>query len=492
MTPAASAAWSCRAASSIDSTGSIAYVASAGDGTQPGGLAALAINESATLTPGAYITTFDGMATVDVTLGNGPNTFTVESPATQTNSKGKQVSISELDINAGSVDSVVALNALNPTTSVWFNGGNNTFLLNAPQTGATLAVHTGPGNNQVNLAQVSKNSTVTVGGGMGNDQFNVGTVSSGANLTITSGKGTNDFHVAGTGIASTAGVTLTANSSGDNTLVFDPGYPAGSLSGTALNAQGNPKTGNGPYTLNVGSSGTLTYANFDTAYLLSAPVITAASTFSGTEGQPVTLTGTVAPLGSEDALSGTVSWDINGDGIFGDIPGSVTVNGNVVTASVTASWAQLAALGMGSFGTYQVGLLATNTDGLSTELYVPLVMADVAPGMTLNTPGTVTDGNASLLNGTVSTVNVQNPTTVTVNWGDESHADHDRPRGRRDVVRALAPVSTGRHGGSRHRQSYHGIGQRRRDGQQQCHRNRDDPQFNAHDLRVEFRQRGDQ
>lgn len=141
---------------------------------------------------------------------------------------------------------MVTLNGLNTTASVQFKGGDNTFVLNAAQTGRTLTVATGAGNNQLTFNKVTKNSTVTVSGGSGSDQYDIGAVGGGANLTIDSTTGTNEIYVAGTEIASSATITLNAAKAGDNSLVFDPGYPAGTMSG--VNADGAPNSGNHTYT----------------------------------------------------------------------------------------------------------------------------------------------------------------------------------------------------------------------------------------------------
>ncbi|HWB10985.1 MAG TPA: Calx-beta domain-containing protein [Pirellulales bacterium] len=96
----------------------------------------------------------------------------------------------------------------------------------------------------------------------------------------------------------------------------------------------------------------------------SAPVtISAGGPYTITEGDSLTLLATTSGGSSPD-----LSWDINGDGIFGDAIG----------ANPTLSWAQLQALGISDRpGTYQVSVRATDLVNQVTSDPTPLTVSDV-------------------------------------------------------------------------------------------------------------------
>ena len=143
-----------------------------------------------------------------------------------------------------------------------------------------------------------------------------------------------------------------------------------------------------------------------------------------TEGQGVTLTGSVNYLGNTPV--GPFALDLNGDGIFGDAigtPGAVT---NGVTAeSVTLTWAQLQSFGITGTGTYQIAAQAEDaatvsgvTTDYTAQAAASVVVNHTTPTVTAGNSGTVAAGTPFAISFFATEVGTEQVSSWTVNWGD--------------------------------------------------------------------------
>src|SRR4029079_10565438 len=112
-----------------------------------------------------------------------------------------------------------------------------------------------------------------------------------------------------------------------------------------------------------------------------APTASAGGPYFVTEGLPLTLNagGSSDPEG--DTL--TYSWDVNGDGTYGDDTG----------VSPTLPWTQLAALGLDGPTTRQVNVRVSDATTTVTSAAATLTVANVAPAATLGNDGPVVEGS---------------------------------------------------------------------------------------------------
>ena len=117
--------------------------------------------------------------------------------------------------------------------------------------------------------------------------------------------------------------------------------------------------------------------------------VSAGTSYTIGEGSLLTLSASASnPIGSASPL--TYSWDVNGDGTFGDATG----------ANPTLTWAQLNALGiLKGPGTYQTRVRATTVDGLSaTSASVTLTIVNLQPiNVSAGGPYTVNEGGSLAL-----------------------------------------------------------------------------------------------
>ena len=100
------------------------------------------------------------------------------------------------------------------------------------------------------------------------------------------------------------------------------------------------------------------------------------------EGGSLALTGSAADAAGDPL---TYSWDVDGDGVFGDAVG----------ATPALTWAQLQALGVNDSGGRTLALRVTDLGGLSTTASATLTVTNVAPTGTLVNSGPVNEGGTA-------------------------------------------------------------------------------------------------
>jgi Ca2+-binding RTX toxin-like protein/6-phosphogluconolactonase (cycloisomerase 2 family)/PKD repeat protein len=141
-----------------------------------------------------------------------------------------------------------------------------------------------------------------------------------------------------------------------------------------------------------------------------APAVNTGGPYAILEGEGLTFAGGVFDPGATDSAFLDLTWDLNGDGVFGDISG----------AGPTVTWNELKRLGMDDSGNYRVTLRVSDDDTW-TDADTDLTIANVAPAATLSGPTEVVEG--SIFNLTIG--NLLDPgndhvTQFIVNWGDGS------------------------------------------------------------------------
>jgi hypothetical protein len=145
---------------------------------------------------------------------------------------------------------------------------------------------------------------------------------------------------------------------------------------------------------------------------LPVPTASAGGPYTISEGNSLTL----AASGSSDPAGGalTYSWDVNGDGIFGDATG----------VSPTLTWAQLEALGINDGpATFNVQVQVTNPQGGSAISPATTLTVNDTPvsnlQLTLQAASISEDGVASL-SGSFTNRSAVDANTVVISWGDGS------------------------------------------------------------------------
>ena len=383
----------------IISNTTVAYVASLGATGSNGGLASFAI--AVTVPPPVTLSTdFTGIEALTAETGSGGDDITLVAAPDPT-------VVKSTTIDTGAGNDTVLLQALSPNTIVDLGAGNDVANIEPLTANATLTLSGGAGADQINLLDAGPGTTMNIHGGEApaNPSQPNNTTSDGGDVV----------YVAGLGISSTASINLHGdlpnaplNGATGDTLLLDP------QGGTITPAAPSPTSGNVSFNAGPVKYGTLSYDTFEGVTVVSAPII-AGSVITINEGQSATLGATVNYLGD---TPGPVSWDINGDGLFGDASGTAPV----------LTWLQLNDLGITQYGTYALAIEATSTAVVNgqTETLTGygetfLRVDHVDPVITANIPVTGTVGSIY----TVSSLAAQEfgseqVTGWEVIWGDNT------------------------------------------------------------------------
>ncbi|MFN4259034.1 MAG: PKD domain-containing protein [Gemmataceae bacterium] len=143
----------------------------------------------------------------------------------------------------------------------------------------------------------------------------------------------------------------------------------------------------------------------------SSPIPDAGGPYSVAEGESLTLDASASFDPDGDPLSFT--WDINGDGVFGDATG----------VNPTLTWAQLVALGINDGpATFQARVRANDGHGnIETSAPVTLTVVNTPPTLSNVTLSTsITVGQQATLSGLLSDPGPLDHFRLVVDWGDGS------------------------------------------------------------------------
>ena len=140
-----------------------------------------------------------------------------------------------------------------------------------------------------------------------------------------------------------------------------------------------------------------------------APVVNPGTGYTIAEGHSVTLN---VQAQDPNGAALTYSWDVNGDGAFGDATGK----------SPTLSWAQLVKHGIDQAGTWQVQVMVADADGhVVTSSTVPLTVTYTPPTLRISGLATIKVGQTYTLQlASLPTGADYNFISWTINWGDGS------------------------------------------------------------------------
>jgi PKD repeat protein len=113
---------------------------------------------------------------------------------------------------------------------------------------------------------------------------------------------------------------------------------------------------------------------------------------------------------SRNALGEPLSWDIDGDGRFGEVSGS----------SFTLSWQQLVDFGLADDGQYQIAVKATNGSGFESVGLATLIIDNTPPQILLNGAGSTLAGEVYTLDFSASDPGDDRVSAWRVDWNDGS------------------------------------------------------------------------
>lgn len=127
-----------------------------------------------------------------------------------------------------------------------------------------------------------------------------------------------------------------------------------------------------------------------------APTADAGGPYTVAEGGFVRLSAAASTDPEQPSANLTYRWDLNGDGIFGDVTPAAT-NGREVGQQVT-----FAAAGLDGPGTYTVKVRVTDADGLSSEASAVVTVTNAPPTALFHADSNVPEGSSTI-------VDFQNP-----------------------------------------------------------------------------------
>ncbi|WP_210349575.1 LamG-like jellyroll fold domain-containing protein [Bradyrhizobium agreste] len=397
------------------------WVASAGAGADQGGLAVFSVDLSVQAPPSAMTTEHEGIEQISVVLGSGDDTVALMS--------APPAIVARTSIDSGDGDDHVVISDYAAITGIAMGAGNDRLDLrvaNAKTAADGLTINGGVGADTIDVATTGGGATTSIDGGDNNDLIMLESVGDGAHTDVSGGEGNDTVRVALTNLPATAMTTLHGNSPAvlpGDLLIMDPQDPNAVIYSNGM--------ANGAVTITSGEvhligKGAVSYDTFEGYQVLSSPKVSfSQQTYSIAEGQDVVLTVTVLPLGTKNALSGPVAFDIDGDGQFGEIVGT-SIGSNQYR--VTIPWQRLVDFGLNDNGTYRIAVQTSNTDTDANGDY--LTTTAVAAIKISDTPPTVTiaEGLHNTTIGTAFSIDFSavDPSPVDrvlewrVDWGDGS------------------------------------------------------------------------
>jgi hypothetical protein len=137
-----------------------------------------------------------------------------------------------------------------------------------------------------------------------------------------------------------------------------------------------------------------------------APTVSAGNPYAINEGGTLTLH---ASGHDADGDTLTYSWDINGDGTYGDVTG----------ASPTLTWARLTALGVTSGSNFSVSVMASDGHGqVVTSAAISVTIIQVPLKASISGPATINETASYLLHLSSTTLAGKAIQQWDINWGD--------------------------------------------------------------------------
>lgn len=357
---------------------------SAGIGSGNGGLASF--TALATTTPSSLSLSYSRMQTLDIILGNAPNTITEINRATT----------GPASANSG------------PTNLVLLPGtGANTINLLDPA-GETIVDATGTGGNRVTASVTAQNATLDIIPGDGTNDVELDAAASGDQILISLGNGDSTAQIEGTALNPSASVSV-AGGTGSDALFYDRQTAPLLYYDEFFNSVTQPSLPKGA--IDAQGFGLTQYSSITSVNGFSGPAVNARGPYVIAQGQPLSLTG---------SSTGTIiqaGWDFNGDNNFTDATG----------LSPSVSWATLVSLGLSTPGTYPIGLRVESTTGTVTN-YTTVTIIAARPTVNFSLTGNPIVGVPYMIDNfkAVEAAGANyGVTSWAVNWGDGTPSNPD-------------------------------------------------------------------
>ncbi len=317
--------------------------------------------------------------------------------------------------SANAFDQVSIRDVRIPLTVRTEGGSDQVVVLNtAPGTAAPMFVDLGSssapaldGNDTLEIRSVAVGAEPVFRMGAGDDRVFVWSTNTGSLTTIDAGDGADTIRVAADELF--GDVSIDGGSPSNNPpapfdrLLYD-------AAGLALDPSSNPVVPEG----NIQALGRarVSYVDIENLAAITVPQPDSGGPYTTTEGQGVSLAGTVKdPQLFPNAL---FEWDIDGDGTFGDRVGE----------SVSLEWSDLAAFGIDDDGDYPIALKVTSEAEEYDISSTTISVANVAPVLNvIASPSPVAAGRPVTLNLTASDPGDDTITQWTIDWGDGSELE---------------------------------------------------------------------
>ena len=369
----------------VGGTSDNAYVASSsGIGAGNGGLASFIA--LASTTPSSLLLSYSNMQTLELSLGNAPNTITEINHATT----------GPASTNPG------------PATLVIVPGtGANTINLLDPA-GTTVVDATGSGGNRIAASVTAPNALLIIIAGDGTNNVELDAAASGDQVVIQLGNGNSTAQIEGTSLDPNATVSV-AGGTGKDTLFFDRQtdslvfYGPGLIPATQLMLPDGAIQAQG--------FGLTEYSSINNLTGFSGPTVNPDGSYVISQGTQLILHGRATGTNIQ------AGWDFDGDNNFTDAVGLDT----------SVSWATLVSLGLNLPGTYPIGLQVESDTGTVTG-YTTVTIVAARPSVSFSLTGNATIGVPYMINNFKATEPAGATYGVTgwaVNWGDGTPSDPD-------------------------------------------------------------------
>ena len=270
--------------------------------------------------------------------------------------------------------------------------------INAHSTTTTISL--GAGDDIARL-QTSSDGAITINGDAGEDEFDLRQVGSSTTTILNGGDDADLFKVAGQQVPATATTTIHGN---DPTTI--PGDTLRYVPETGtVTENGTPSNGN----ISVTGRGRIDYTTLEAVDQEAGPIITPISIpASINEGQDLTLSVSVNPRGTGNQLAG-LTWAVDGQQV-----------GNANSTILTIPWSDLRfEFGVGDGpGNFNVSILATNADGISTPRVFTIAVNNVAPNIAITANSGADVSHPFALQAAHSDPGTDSPINWVVDWGD--------------------------------------------------------------------------
>ena len=404
----------------VDKEGKV-IVGSSGGSLTSGGVATFRIDTTAP-DPSRYAVSFErpgGIAGLTVETGGGDDTIRQVNPA----------AVTTTTIRTGDGDDRVELANAAGTTVVQTEAGADQVGLRS-STGST-AISTGSDGDGVDILDAGVSTTVRTGDG--EDVLELRPVDGSGSVDVDAGDDADEIYIRrmGSGLTGPADGNrpYVKGGAGNDTIWA---WGADLASSVKLNGLGGSDTlwfyATGTLELTDTLHGAvkdedpakfLDWVSIETRHFDAQPLAEANGPYTINEGEGLTLRSADSNLFGRE---GTFQWDLNADGVFGDVTGPGPV----------LSWSFLRSMGLNDDGTHTIGLRVENDRGQTGDDLATVQIRNVSAAVALSGAGSVVAGQAFGLTATVSDPGDDHVTRWRIDWRDGNVLEYDRPGGEAD------------------------------------------------------------